>query len=123
MTPVMRRVNRSRRFHNGRADMNHTLRVQLRSLAFVVVAASAAPVHADSSRALEHALRLYERGDYWSATVEFRKVVDGEAGDTADDRTRATLFLGKSLYQVGLYVPALTLFDHIVDRDDDGTYR
>jgi hypothetical protein len=122
MPPVMRRVNPTRSFRNNRSEMNHTLRVQLRWLAISVVVWSA-QVRAEPSHTLEHAVALYDRADYWSASADFVRVDSGETGDDAEGRERARFYLAKSLFQIGFYVPALAVFDRLIDNDDDHPYR
>lgn len=66
------------------------------------------------SKTLQRAIKLYEKGDYYSASIEFYKVVNGETEDDAANKQRAEFFVGKTLYQMGYYAAALAYFDRIV---------
>src|ERR1041384_3994869 len=118
MPPVMRRVNQPRRFRNAGAEMNHTPGVQLRWLTIAAVVWSA-QVRAEPSRSLEHGVALYDKGDFWSASVDLSRADDGDA----ESRERARFYLAKSLFQIGFYVPALTIFDRLIDDNDEHPYR
>jgi tetratricopeptide (TPR) repeat protein len=74
------------------------------------------------SRALEKALKLYDNRDYYSATIELHKVIEGETGDSEANRQRAELTMGKSLFHLGYYSAALSYFDRIVQKGDAHAY-
>jgi len=74
------------------------------------------------SRALEKALKLYDNRDYYSATIEIHKVVEGETGDSETNRQRAELTMGKALFHLGYYAAALSYFDRIVQQGDAHAY-
>ena len=58
---------------------------------------------------LERAIKLYDKKDYFSASIELKKVLDGESGDDAKNKQRAEFFMGKTLYQMGFYAGSLAL--------------
>ena len=66
------------------------------------------------SATMDRALRLYKSGDYYSASIEFYKVVNKEVRDTEASQQRAVFSLGKTLYQMGYYAASLAYFDRIV---------
>src|SRR5438309_10579459 len=55
------------------------------------------------SKTLERAIKLYDKKDFFSASIELKKVLEGESGDDAKNKQRAEFFMGKTLYQMGLY--------------------
>jgi tetratricopeptide (TPR) repeat protein len=65
------------------------------------------------SQTLARATELYDKGDFFSATIELKKVADGQSQDTPSNKQRAEFFLGKALYQLGFYAGALAYFDRI----------
>lgn len=65
------------------------------------------------SQTLARGTELYDKGQYFEASVELKKVVDGQSEDTPANRQRAEFFLGKALYQLGFYAGALAYFDRI----------
>ncbi len=65
------------------------------------------------SQTLARGIELYDKADYVSASIELKKVVDGESQDTDANKQRAEFFLGKTLYQLGFYAGALAYFDRI----------
>jgi len=75
------------------------------------------------SKTLERAVKLYDKKDFFSASIELKKVLDGESGDTAQNKQRAEFFMGKTLYQMGFYAGALTYFESIVKAGDAHTYH
>ncbi len=77
----------------------------LRSLALVAALATVGGAQ-PSSTVLERSIKLYDRKDYYSASIELRKAIDGETGDT-ETKQRAQFFLGKTLYQLGYYAAAV----------------
>jgi outer membrane protein assembly factor BamD (BamD/ComL family) len=74
------------------------------------------------SRALEKALKLYDNRDYYSATIELHKVVEGETGDAEANRQRAELTMGKALFHLEYFAAALSYFDRIVQKGDAHAY-
>ncbi|WP_199351147.1 tetratricopeptide repeat protein [Haliangium ochraceum] len=65
------------------------------------------------SPTLSRATELYDKSDYYSASIEFKKVIDGQTNDTDANKQRAEFFMGKTLYQLGFYAGALAYFDRI----------
>lgn len=66
------------------------------------------------SKTLERAIKLYDKGDYYSASIEFFKVIRGETKDSAPNKQRGEFFMGKTLYQMRYYAASLAYFDAIV---------
>src|SRR3954465_13626201 len=75
------------------------------------------------SKTLERAIKLYDKKDFFSASIELKKVLDGESGDDAKDTQRGEFFMGKTLYQMGFYAGSLAYFDKIVKAGDAHTYH
>lgn len=76
------------------------------------------------SKTLERAIKLYgDRHDYFSASIELKKVLAGESGDDARNKQRAEFFMGKTLYKLGFFAGAQTYFDKIVQAGDAHTYH
>src|ERR1700755_1022815 len=75
------------------------------------------------SKTLERAIKLYDKKDFFSASIELKKVLDGEAGDDAKTKQRAEFFMGKTLYQMGFYAGSMASFDKIVQAGDNHTYH
>ncbi len=75
------------------------------------------------SKTLERAIKLYDKKDFFSASIELKKVLDGESGDDAKNKQRAEFFMGKTLYQMGFYAGSLAYFDKIVQAGDNHTYH
>ena len=75
------------------------------------------------SKTLERAIKLYDKKDFFSASIELKKVLDGESGDDAKNKQRAEFFMGKTLYQLGFYAGSLAYFDKIVKAGDAHTYH
>jgi tetratricopeptide (TPR) repeat protein len=75
------------------------------------------------SKTLERAVKLYEKKDYPSASIELQKVLNGESGDDARNKQRAEFFMGKTLYYLNFYAGALAYFDRIVQAGAAHTYH
>lgn len=75
------------------------------------------------SKTLERAIKLYDKKDFFSASIELKKVLDGESGDDAKNKQRAEFFMGKTLYQMGFYAGSLAYFDRIVQAGANHTYH
>jgi hypothetical protein len=75
------------------------------------------------SKTLERAVKLYEKRDYPSASIELQKVLNGESGDDARNKQRAEFFMGKTLYYLNFYAGALAYFDRIVQAGAAHTYH
>ena len=76
------------------------------ALALVIATTSLAAADSPPSKTLERAIELYDKKDFYSATIELQKVLDGDSGDDAVNKQRAQFFLAKSLYQMGYYAVA-----------------
>ncbi|MGE0871216.1 MAG: tetratricopeptide repeat protein [Kofleriaceae bacterium] len=76
-----------------------------------------------ASKTLERAIKLYDKKDFFSASIELKKVLDGESGDDAKNKQRAEFFMAKTLYQMGFYAGSLAYFSKIVDGGDAHTYH
>ena len=74
------------------------------------------------SKVLERAVKLYEGEDYFSATIELNKVVEGQSGDDEGNKQRAEFYMGKALFQMKFYSAALSYFDRIVQRGPEHAY-
>jgi tetratricopeptide (TPR) repeat protein len=75
------------------------------------------------SPTLQSAVKLYEKKDYYSASIEFFKVLNGETQDGAANKQRAEFFVGKTLYKMGYYAASLAYFDRIVQAGDAHRYH
>src|SRR3954470_8760480 len=69
-----------------------------------------------ASPVLERALKLYEGEDYYSASIELYKVVEGESGDSEPNKQKAEFVMGKTLYKLKFYSASLSYFDKIVQK-------
>src|SRR5688500_840809 len=88
----------------------------------LLCAVTATALATPPSKTLERAIKLYDRQDFTSATIELQKVVGGEAGDTQDDIQRASFFIGKSLFHLGYYVASYGVFDQITQKGPSHRY-
>jgi len=75
------------------------------------------------SKVLERAIKLYEKKDFYSASIEFNKVIMKETSDSEANRQRAEFFMGKTLYQMGFYAGALAQLEKIVNAGDAHRYH
>ena len=91
------------------------------ALILLLLLPAIAAAQAPPSKTLERAIKLYDKADYYSSTIEARKVVDGGAGDSPENVHRAKFFLAKSFYQIKFYVPSLVMLQKIVE--ERGPYR
>jgi MYXO-CTERM domain-containing protein len=80
----------------------------------VLVPSIASAQSAPPSKPLERAIKLYDMKDFYSATIELKKVLDGETGDDPENVERARYFMGKTFFQIGFYVPSLVMLQQIV---------
>lgn len=67
------------------------------------------------SKTFDRAIDLYRKKDYYSSSIELKKVLDGETGDDDVHKQRAEFYMGKTLYQMGYYAGALNYFEKIAD--------
>ncbi len=75
-----------------------------------------------ASKVLDSALKLYEKEDYYSATIGLNKVMEGQTTDDEINRQRAEFFMGKALFNMGYYSASLSYFDRIVQRGGEHHY-
>jgi tetratricopeptide (TPR) repeat protein len=75
------------------------------------------------SKTLERAVKLYDKEDFFSASIELQKVLSGESGDDEKNKQRAEFFMGKTLYKLGFYAGSLAYFDKIVTAGTAHTYH
>jgi tetratricopeptide (TPR) repeat protein len=68
------------------------------------------------SKTLERAKKLYDKGDYYSASIEYDKVVKGETDESASNKQRAEFFLAKTLFHMKFFASSLAQFDAIVQQ-------
>ena len=68
-----------------------------------------APVGDQPSKVLERAFKLYDGEDYYSASIELSKVVEGESGDSEPNKQKAEFWMGKALYNMKYYSASLSL--------------
>jgi tetratricopeptide (TPR) repeat protein len=94
------------------------------------LAAGGAPVAAPAdgpagppSRTLERAIKLYENKDYFSSTIELKKVLSGESNDDAKNKQRAEFFMGKAFFKLKFYAAALTYFEKIAKVGPSHAYH
>ena len=76
----------------------------------------AAPTGDEPSKTLDRALKLYDSDDFFSASIELNKVVEGESGDSEPNRQKAEFWMGKALYNMKFYSASLSFFDRIVQK-------
>ncbi len=65
------------------------------------------------SKRLAEAMSAFEAKTYETAAMGFERVSAGKSKDGRGNRQRAQFLLGQSLYQMGYYQSALTVFDDI----------
>jgi tetratricopeptide (TPR) repeat protein len=82
----------------------------------------AAPTGDQPSKVLERALKLYDGEDFYSATIELNKVVEGESGDSEANKQKAEFWMGKALYGLKFYSASLSYFDRIVQKGPSHAY-
>jgi MYXO-CTERM domain-containing protein len=76
----------------------------------VATPAAAQPTAAPPSHTLERAIKLYDKVDYYSASIELTKVTSGETGDDPPNVARAEFFTAKTLVRLGFNAASLTWF-------------
>jgi uncharacterized protein (TIGR03382 family) len=84
-------------------------------IVFVLAPSIAMAQTTPPSKTLERAIKLYDRQDWFSTTIELKKVLDGESGDAPEHVERARFFMAKSFFQIGFHVPSLVVFSQIVE--------
>ena len=55
------------------------------------------------SKVLERAFKLYDGEDFYSASIELNKVIEGESGDSEPNKQKAEFWMGKALYNIKFY--------------------
>jgi tetratricopeptide (TPR) repeat protein len=88
------------------------------------LAPQVAPVQsgAPPSKALEHALKLYDSDDFYMSSIELDKVIDHKTGDDETSVQRAEFFMGKALFNLKFYSASLSYFARIVDKGPSHRY-
>src|SRR5450755_1711882 len=81
-----------------------------------------APVGDQPSKVLERAFKLYDGEDFYSASIELSKVVEGESGDAEVNKQKAEFWMGKALYNMKYYSASLSYFDRIVQKGPSHAY-
>src|SRR5262249_51935212 len=74
------------------------------------------------SKVLERAIKLHDQEDYYSATIEFNKVIEGQTGDDEANKQKADFYMGKALFRLRFYSAALSYFDRIVQKGPSHRY-
>ena len=75
-----------------------------------------------ASKTMQKGLKLYETKDYYSASIELHKVIEGETGDSDANKQRGEFWMGKTLYHLGFYSASLSYFDRIVQKGAQHRY-
>jgi tetratricopeptide (TPR) repeat protein len=81
-----------------------------------------APTGDQPSKVLERAFKLYDGEDYYSASIELNKVVEGESGDTEGNKQKAEFWMAKALYNMKFFSASLSYFDRIVQKGPSHAY-
>ena len=81
-----------------------------------VQVAPAVETGAPPSKILENALKLYDREDYYMASIELDKVVERKTGDDEGNVQRAEYFMAKTLEKLRFYSASLSYFNRIVEK-------
>ena len=82
----------------------------------------AAPEGDQPSKVLERALKLYDGEDFYSASIELNKVIEGESQDSEPNKQKAEFWMGKALYNMRFYSASLSYFDRIVQKGPSHAY-
>src|SRR5215471_3753209 len=82
----------------------------------------AAPEGDQPSKVLERAFKLYDGEDFYSASIELNKVIEGESGDSEPNKQKAEFWMGKALYNLKFYSASLSYFDRIVQKGPAHAY-
>lgn len=81
-----------------------------------------APSGDQPSKVLERAFKLYDGEDYYSASIELNKAIEGESGDSEPNKQKAEFWMGKALYNMKFYSASLSYFDRIVQKGASHAY-
>jgi TolA-binding protein len=82
----------------------------------------AEPTGDQPSKVLERAFKLYDGEDYYSASIELNKAIEGETGDVDANKQKAEFWMGKALYNMTFYSASLSYFDRIVQKGPSHAY-
>src|SRR4051812_22050268 len=82
----------------------------------------AEPTGDQPSKVLERAFKLYDGEDYYSASIELNKAIEGETGDVEANKQKAEFWMGKALYNMTYYSASLSYFDRIVQKGPSHAY-
>src|SRR3954470_5578243 len=82
----------------------------------------APPAGDQPSKVLERAFKLYDGEDYYSASIELSKVVEGESGDSEPNKQKAAVWVGQAPYNMKYYSASLSYFDRIVQKGPSHAY-
>src|SRR5262249_3971927 len=74
-----------------------------------------------ASKTLDRAKKLYDKGDYYSASIELDKSLKGNE-DSEPNKQKAAFFMGKTLFHLKYYAAALVRFDGIVQKGPSHRY-
>src|SRR5215831_7481380 len=80
------------------------------------------PTGDQPSKVLERAFKLYDGEDYYSASIELNKVIEGESADSEPNKQKAEFWMGKALYNMQYYSASLSYFDRIVQKGPAHAY-
>ncbi len=80
------------------------------------------PTGDQPSKVLERAFKLYDGEDYYSASIELNKAIEGETGDVEANKQKAEFWMGKALYNMTFYSASLSYFDRIVQKGPSHAY-
>jgi tetratricopeptide (TPR) repeat protein len=81
-----------------------------------------APSGDQPSKVLERAFKLYDGEDYYSASIELNKAIEGESADSEPNKQKAEFWMGKALYNMKFYSASLSYFDRIVQKGPSHAY-
>jgi TolA-binding protein len=81
-----------------------------------------APSGDQPSKVLERAFKLYDGEDFYSASIELNKAIEGESGDSEPNKQKAEFWMGKALYNLKYYSGSLSYFDRIVQKGPSHAY-
>ncbi len=68
------------------------------------------------SAALDRAEKFYQRNDFYMASIELNKVIEGETAVDEASRQKAEFMMGKTLYKLHFWSAAISYFDRIVQK-------
>ena len=69
-----------------------------------------------SAPELERAEKFYQLGNYYSASIEFNKAIEGEGAVDPGAKMRAEFMMGKTLFKLKFFSASLGYFDRIVQK-------